>query len=452
MAKHIRCGKLFNGLEDDARIDQTIVVDDASITFVGPSAEAPKCTEDDTTVDHSQYFVMPGLIDIHVHLAYGNSKCSEDTDLYAPLEFRALRGLINAQRVLNAGYTSMADPGTSGRVTLAIRDAINAGLFVGPRIITSGPYISSRQGLTDWYPSWFGNPSTAIARVVHDMDEAIEEIRVEVKDGVDFIKLAMDGRQLNAKGEIVATFNQAQTTAMVDEAHRLGKKVAAHARGREAVLYSARAGVDVIFHASWIDDAGLDAALQNKCAICPTLTLPLHINTFLQPTDPGFRKWRPDVGLGEWRLACQTLPKAHRAGVPFMMGTDTGFAGSPYGEWHAREIEIFVKYLDFTPAEALRAATSVNGSFFDDGAEHGTIEAGAQADIVVVDGNPLADVTQLLERSRIREIMLAGQTIQLELPEITDKVSAFSYKMWNDIYSQKRVADLETGGSIRKIA
>ena len=169
MAKHIRCGKLFNGLEDDARIDQTIVVDDASITFVGPSAEAPKCTEDDTTVDHSQYFVMPGLIDIHVHLAYGNSKCSEDTDLYAPLEFRALRGLINAQRVLNAGYTSMADPGTSGRVTLAIRDAINAGLFVGPRIITSGPYISSRQGLTDWYPSWFGNPSTAIARVVHDM-------------------------------------------------------------------------------------------------------------------------------------------------------------------------------------------------------------------------------------------------------------------------------------------
>ena len=452
MAKHIRCGKLFNGLEDQARVDQTIVVDGTTIAFVGPAAEAPKRGPGDTTNDCSGYFVMPGLVDIHVHLAYGNSKCSEDTDLYAPLEFRALRGLINAQRVLNAGYTSMADPGTSGRVSLAIRDAVNAGLFVGPRIVTSGPYISSRQGLTDWYPSWFGNPSTAIARVVHDMDEAIEEIRIEVKDGVDFIKLAMDGRQINAKGEIVATFDQAQTTALVEEAHRLGKKVAAHARGREAILYSARAGVDVIFHASWIDDAGLDAALENGCAICPTLTLPLHLNTFLQPSDPGFHKWRPDVGLSEWRMACETLPRAHRAGVPFMMGTDTGFAGSPYGEWHAREIEIFVKYLDFTPAEALRAATTVSASFFDDGAGLGTIEVGKPADLIVVDGDPLADVTQLLDRSRIKEILLAGDTIHLKLPEITDKVSSLSYKMWNDIYSQERVSDLETSGRIRQIA
>ena len=153
MIRHIKCGKLFTGLGDYAETQQTLVINGDTIRFVGPSAAAPQPAPGDEVIDHSGHFVMPGLIDMHVHLSYGNAKSEEDIDLYASLEFRALRGLEAAQRVLAAGFTTIADPTTTGHVSLAIRDAIDAGLFVGPRITTSGRQITNRQGLSDWYPS-----------------------------------------------------------------------------------------------------------------------------------------------------------------------------------------------------------------------------------------------------------------------------------------------------------
>ena len=157
MRKHIRCGTLFDGLGDEGKKDQTIVIEDGVISYVGPTAKAPKPNGEEV-VDHSQWFVMPGMSDYHVHLSYGNARCEEDIDFYAPVEFRALRGMFMAQRVLLAGYTSMNNPGGSSRVELSIRNAINANLFEGPRITTTGPYVTSRQGLTDWYPTWIGSP------------------------------------------------------------------------------------------------------------------------------------------------------------------------------------------------------------------------------------------------------------------------------------------------------
>ncbi|MDE0389485.1 MAG: amidohydrolase family protein, partial [Rhodospirillales bacterium] len=114
MRRHIRCGQLFTGLGDGAERDQTVVTDGERIAYVGPSAGAPVVAPEDEVLDHSGHFVLPGLIDVHVHLSYGNAKTEEDIDLYAPVEFRALRGMEAAQRVLAAGFTSMADPTTSG--------------------------------------------------------------------------------------------------------------------------------------------------------------------------------------------------------------------------------------------------------------------------------------------------------------------------------------------------
>ena len=274
MAKHVRCGRLFTGLDEKAAEDQTVVLDGERIGYVGPTGGAPALQPGDEAVDHSAHFVMPGLIDVHVHLSYGNAKTEEDIDLYAPVEFRALRGLEAAQRVLAAGFTSLADPTTSGRVTPSIRDAIDAGLFTSPRITCSGRQITNRQGLSDWYPTWIGVPETSIGVLARTAEEGIAEIRTMAKDGVDFIKIAMDGDSMNpATSVLVAGYNQEETSAMVAEAHRLGKKVVVHARGAEAVLYSARAGVDVILHASWMDERGLEAVLENGCMICPTFSL-----------------------------------------------------------------------------------------------------------------------------------------------------------------------------------
>ncbi len=451
MARHYQCGHLYNGAIADAKTEQTIVVDDGMITFAGPTAAAPAAAAGDEVVDYNGYFVLPGLVDLHTHLTYGNAMCEEDIDFYASSEFRALRGVIGAQRLLTAGYTSMADPGGSNFVAVSIRDAINAGIFVGPRINCSSQYITSHQGLTDYFPEYsVGNVITGIGKLVMDGDSAIETIRMQVKDGVDFVKFAMDGRHVSRDGELLAAFTLDETRRMVDECHRLGKKTAMHARGREATLFSALAGADLIFHASWGDDACIEAMLDNGCAVCPTLLVPYHNQIFTQPTDPMYHKARPDLGSREWVAAMGFLPRAYRAGVPFMTGTDTGFAITPYGEWNAREIELFVELLGFTAPEALNAATAVSGSFLTGGDKIGRIEAGCHADFIVFDGNPLANVSLLLEKERIKHVYLAGRAVELKLPPIkTLGVSDFSYKMWHDIYTQGRVDQL--GTAIRQI-
>jgi imidazolonepropionase-like amidohydrolase len=235
MRKLIRCGKLFTGSETNALSDHTLVIEDDKVAFAGPTAKAPEEGPHDEVIDHSRHFVMPGLIDSHVHLSYGNAKTQEDIDLYASVEFRAIRGLEAAQRVLRAGYTAMADLSISGRVSLAVRDAIEAGLFAGPRVSSSGRALTTRQGLDDWYPRWIGVPETSIGVLVRNVAEGIEEVRGQVKDGVNFVKLAMDGDAMNPATGMIAGFNQEETSALITEIHRLGKKAVCHARGAEAV-------------------------------------------------------------------------------------------------------------------------------------------------------------------------------------------------------------------------
>ena len=193
--------------------DQTVVVQDGVITYVGPTASAPAQSKGDVVLDYSGLFVMPGLIDVHTHLAYGNAKSEENIDLYSPMEFRALRGMFFAQQVLAAGYTSICSPGDAGRISLSIRNAVDAGLFPGPRVMAAGPYITSRQGLADWYPTWIGTPETGVGHLVKSLDEGIEEVRRQVKEGVDCIKIAMDGRMKRADGEFMAAFTPARDRA-----------------------------------------------------------------------------------------------------------------------------------------------------------------------------------------------------------------------------------------------
>ncbi len=442
MKKHIRCGTLFSAKDDQTQKNQTIIVSEGKILEVVATESAPAPGSSDQVVDHSKNFVMPGLIDVHVHLSYGNAKSEEDIDIFSPVEYRAIRGLHAAQRVLRAGYTAMADPATTGNVTPAIRDAIACGLFVGPRITTSGRQITNRQGLSDWYPTWIGVPDTSIGVLARNADEGIQEIRKQVKEGVDFIKIAMDGDAMNPSTGLVSGYTQGETDAMVAEAHRLGRKVVVHARGAEAVLYSARAGVDVILHASWMDDEGLEAVLENGNKLCPTMSLVVNDILFTQPTDgcyPGF----PDAHKAELESARKVLPKAREAGAPFLMGTDSGFAVTPYGEWHARELEYYVKYLGFSPAEAIVCATRNNSEFLRDRGDVGVLEPGRKADILVVKESPLSDISILQNRDNFVSIMMDGEPVDLKInDDISTHVLENSYNMWSEVYTQERVKEI----------
>ncbi|HWD58285.1 MAG TPA: amidohydrolase family protein [Stellaceae bacterium] len=447
MKTFVRCGQLFTGRDDEALKRAMLVYNaEGRLIYAGAEKGAPKRADDDRLIDHSGDFVMPGLIDVHTHLAYGNAKTEEDIDLYSPLEFRALRGMFFAQKVLASGYTAICSPGDAGQISLSIRDAINARLFDGPRVMAAGPYLTSHQGLTDWYPTWIGAPETSIGRLVHSIDQAIQEIRRQVKNGVDCIKIAMDGIQRRPDGELIAAFTQEETDAMVRETHRMGKKAVTHAVGREATLYSARAGVDLIFHGFFSDDECIAAMKQSGSMLCPTLTQPKNVIEFTQPHEPAGQKGRPEATLRRYQTGCANLKKAVAAGIPFLTGTDSGFAVTPYGEWHARELELFVDDLGFSKAAALRAATEVNARFMSHGDEIGVLEPGRAADFTAWSGSPLADIAVLQDRRRLRGVYLAGREIKIaDRPYDPRQVTDFSLSNWTDLYTQERVAELRGG-------
>ncbi|HEY8872049.1 MAG TPA: amidohydrolase family protein [Stellaceae bacterium] len=447
MKTFVRCGSLFTGREDEALPEAALVFDDeGGIVYAGPEADAPRRARADKLIDHSGSFVMPGLIDVHTHLAYGNAKSEEDIDLYSPMEFRALRGMFFAQKVAASGYTAICSPGDAGQVSLSIRNAIKAGLFDGPRVMAAGPYLTTHQGLTDWYPTWIGVPETSIGKLVTNSNEAVEEVRRQVKNGVDCIKIALDGIQRRPDGELIAAFTQEETDIIVRESHRLGRKAIAHAVGREATLYAARAGVDLIFHGFDLDDECIRAMLESGSALCPTLTHPRNMVDFTQPHDPAYLKGRVGQTEQRYRHGVARLRKAVAAGVPFMTGTDSGFAITPYGEWHAKELELFVDDLGFTPAAALRAATETNAGFMTGGDQIGALEAGRTADFIVLDGSPLADIRVLQDKRRLRAVYIAGKELKIaDRPYDPRQVTDFALSNWTDLYTQARVAELGAG-------
>jgi imidazolonepropionase-like amidohydrolase len=443
MRAHFLTERLFDGATAHTGRALRLTVEGDRITYVGDHASGPAVAAGEEVADLTGCSLLPGLIDIHVHLSYGNAEANEDIDIYTPFEYRALRAMVYAQQVLMAGYTSIADPASTGRVSVAVRDAINAGWYTGPRVTAAGRQLTSRQGLGDWYPPWIGVPESSIGALVRSPEEAKEEIRQQVKDGVDLIKIDFDGTQMNPRtGHLMACFDQAEASAMVAEAQRLGRRVVAHAVDREAVLYAARAGADVIFHAFDMDEECLEAIVANGCMLSPALTFLYNAIEFTQPSDPSFSR-RPARNRKVVERAIEVLSAARKAGVPFLVGTDSGFAITPYGEWHARELEIMVDDLGFTPREALAATTVNNARVLREHADVGALAPGKLADFIVVKGDPVADVGMLMKPGAIEAVYLGGRRTALAPPAATRRYSwEHSHRQWSEVYDRDRVARL----------
>jgi imidazolonepropionase-like amidohydrolase len=413
-------GTLIDGTGAPPRADAAVLVVDGRIRAVGVRAEVEGGVDRRDpalrVVDVAGRTIMPGLIDSHCHINYGEVETEEELDLYTPMEYRAIRAVWNAQKVLRAGVTSICDPGSTGLVAVATRDAIEAGMFEGPRVTAGGRYLSTHQSITDYFPTWIGVPSTSSGVLTPTRDQMVNEVRRQAKEGVDVIKVGGSGQSVfnvYASSEVEA-FTLDELRAIVDEAHRLGKKVTIHARSGRSASDAARAGVDWIQHASFMSDEDLEAVVKAGTPICPTWTLVANIAEWggAFGTPPALR----DEFKRELDIAVKVIRRAYEAGVTLLAGTDSGFAATPYGFWHARELELFVRLLDLTPMEAILAATRNNTVTLRNGADVGTLEPGKLADLLVVDGDPLRDIGVLGDRSRLAMIVKGGTVVDTSRP------------------------------------
>lgn len=357
-------------------------------------------------IDATGKTVMPGLIDAHCHMTYGESLTQEEQDIFTSVEARTLRSAWNVQKVLFAGVTGISQPGGSYFIGVAVRDGINAGRVKGPRMTSAGRYITTSNGLVDWYPDDAGIIEGGIGIRCNTLDEMIAEIRRQVKNGVDFIKLAD-----SPYGEY-QSFRDVELQTVADLAHQLNRRCTIHARGDAEMRASVRAGFDWVMHGNIMQQETVDLLAETQTLLVPTLIL-LH-----NWAEYGHLIGSPShISDGCKRMLDRTydsLHLAHEAGVIFGLGTDTGFAMTPYGEWHAAELELLMRYGGLSAVEAIAAGTYNNGRTLNLEGQVGGVAPGMLADLLVVDGDPSEDITILQDRTRIEQILLDGEIVEVD--------------------------------------
>jgi imidazolonepropionase-like amidohydrolase len=407
-------GRIIDGTLQPSIEKGALVIEGERIKWLGEAAALPTLYRgsDYEQIGLPGRTVMPGIIDGHTHISFGEARSEEELALYTPVEYRTLKAAWNAKRVLQAGVTSAFDAATTFDIAQAVRDAIDVGMFEGPRFATSGKQLTSHQGLEDSFPNNLPFPPGQAGVLIRNKDDLIETIRYQVKDRVDAIKVSGSNDNLIAPDSLDgAAFTFEEFKIIADEVRRLGKISTVHARSRDSIRDAAKAGFDVIFHASYIDDEGIEACVANNITITPTLTLLVNI---LEAAQNMAGVSIPDAFRREVDAAATNLPKAYRAGVPFVAGSESGWSPVPYGQWHAREMQIFVELLGMSPLEAINAGTlAATRCLRRFGHEVGKLEVGRYADVLVVNGDPLKDIGLLLKPSKRDFVFKNGRKVDL---------------------------------------
>ncbi len=382
--------------------DQTLVIQDGRIVSVGASADA-KIPADAMRIDLPDATVLPGLIDAHTHLTMDPKFGYERLASSLPRE--ALTGAKNARLTLLAGFTTVRNVGARGFSDVALRDAINAGEVPGPRLLVSGPPLSITGGHCDnnMLPSEYHATSDGVADGVVEVQHKVRE---NIKYGADLIKVCATGGVLSlGDNPQHSQYTVEEMKAIVADAHRLGRKVAAHAHGAEGIRWAAEAGVDSIEHGSYIDDAGIAAMKERGTYLVPTLYLGdwMIDNAGLTRLPPPLLAKARDV----IPAARKNIAHAFASGVKVALGTDA--AVYPHG-LNGHEFAVMVK-LGLTPLQSIQAGTINAADLLGWAGKVGTLEPGAWADIVAVDGDPLKDVTIL---ERVKFVMKGGEVVKNE--------------------------------------
>jgi imidazolonepropionase-like amidohydrolase len=402
----IRAARLFDGKSDTTIANAVVVVEGQRIAAAGARAGIPAGAN---VIDLGDATILPGFIDAHTHVT---DESSNDyfTDAVAGLRRTVpeatLRAAEFARRTLMAGFTTVRDVGAADYIDVGLRNAINAGSAVGPRMLIAVHALGARGGHCDnnGFPYQRFGPEPGIANgIASGPDQFRDAVRFQIKYGADVIKVCATGGVLSLGDDVGAPqLTQAEMDALVEEAHRLGRKTAAHAHGAEGAKVAIRAGIDSIEHGSFLDDEAVKLMQQRGTYLVPTLMAGEYAGG-----RKATRKYPPEIAAKALQALdgrSSAFKRAVAAGVKIAFGTDSGV--SPHGR-NAEEFALLVEH-GLSPAAALRTSAAAAVLLGVDRIT-GTIEAGKQADIVVVPGDVLSNIT-VTERARF--VMKSGAIVR----------------------------------------
>jgi imidazolonepropionase-like amidohydrolase len=390
-------GRVLNVRTGELRANQAIVIEGDKIVRIAAASEV-NAAAGDTVIDLPDATLLPGLIDMHTHLTFDLASLGYQ-GLSISTAREALHGARNAKRTLEAGFTTVRNVGAKDYADIALRDAINDGDVIGPRMVTSGPALGITGGHCDenLLPPAFHLQGDGVADGVEAVQHKVREV---IKYGADVIKICATGGVLSKGDDPNASqFTLEEMKAIVADAHRLGRKVAAHAHGAEGVRWASEAGVDSIEHGHLMDDAAVATLKKNGTYLVPTLFLGEYMEKNMEHSDmPEYSKQKMrDVAAAMQK----NVKKAFDAGVKIAFGTDA--AVYPHG-LNAGEFHVYVK-LGMTPLAAIQTATINAADLLGPKFQVGTLEPGKFADMIAVDGDPTKDVTIL---EHVKFVMKGG--------------------------------------------
>jgi len=403
----IKAGRLIDTRGGRVLTDQHIVIEGERVVRVGPAGEVDVPAGADR-IDLSGATVLPGLIDAHTHVLLQGDITQADYDeqlLKESIPYRTIRATVAAKTALMNGFTAIRDLETEGAMyaDADLKQAIHRGIIPGPRMFVSTRALSA----TGMYPllgySWELKVPEGV-QVVDGPDEIRKAVREQVKHGADWIKFYCDRKYYLEDGKLRSkvNFTAEEITAIVDEAHRLDRRVAAHAMGRDGIMAALRAGADSIEHGDGLDDETIDLMVQKGVYWCPTIYVGVYV-----------AEGRAAAGASVWKtmvdLERQAFGLAVKKGVKIAYGTDAG--GYVWTENQAKEFAYMVRYGQ-TPMQAIQSATTVAAELLQAGKDLGAIEPGKFADLVAVSGNPLEKIDEL---EHVKFVMKGGKVVRDDL-------------------------------------
>ncbi len=366
--------------------------------------------KDAHVIDLTGQSVMPGLIDAHCHISFDEPRSNDELFFHRREGLAAIIAGTNALKVLQSGVTSFFDADSLYSVGVDLRDAIESGVIVGPRMAVGGNALLTSAGGTAGrlIPD---EGKRGYGAVVTSKDEIILEIRRQIKMGVDWIKIHVSGMvpRQSSEGELKA-WSLDELKLACDTAHELGIPVVGHCRGPDSVKDALLAGFDMILHGTYMDEEGLEIMIDRNVPLVPTFTFQANLIDYAEKMEASTDY--KDIFEKEIQDNVPIFRKAFEAGVPFICGSESGFSVTPYGDWHYKELEVFVEKLGLSPLEAITCATK-NAASAMKRDDIGVIAEGKIADLLVVDGDPSTDVKILGDRDLINHVFLDGKEINL---------------------------------------